>query len=227
MSRDPTNYTRTRGPKERNLQETQFTHLCCQRSGCKDNRATENTYNETKTQNVELRVRTSAAGSREEGCGRDLHEEQAQANGRDGGQGGQLACEEPHAPPRSSRASHIVPPPPWEHVTERGSQRGGHIPIGHAAGAFGALLQSSKPKNPLTVPPFSQIRSSTGQSQRQAILDEIITQTPTALSTEHIHTAATHLTTAEPQAVCADMHLWVRQGEVNATAVQHAPGDLG
>ena len=72
MSRESTNYTRTHGPKERNVQETQFTHLCCQRSGCKDNRATENTYNETKTQNVELRVRTSAAGSTEEGCGRDI-----------------------------------------------------------------------------------------------------------------------------------------------------------
>lgn len=123
MSREPTNYTRTHAPKERNLQETQFTHLCCQKSGCKDNRATENTYNETKTQIVELRVRTSAAESNEEGCGRDLHEERAQANGRDGGQGGQLACEEePHAPPSSSRASHTVPPPPWEHITEWGSR---------------------------------------------------------------------------------------------------------
>lgn len=121
-SREPTNYTRTHGPKERNLQERQSTHSCCQKSGCKDNTATENTYNETKTQNLEPRVRSSAAGSREEGCGRGLQEEQAQANGRDGGQGGRLACEEPHAPPRSSRASHTVPPSPWEHLTERGSQ---------------------------------------------------------------------------------------------------------
>lgn len=87
--------------------------------------------------------------------------------------------------------------------------------------------QSSTPENPLTGLPCGQIRSSTGQRQRQQIPDETITRTPTALSTEHIHTAATHLTTAEPQAVCADVHTWVRHSKANAVAVQHAPGDLG
>lgn len=44
---------------------------------------------------------------------------------------------------------------------------GGAHPNCHAAGASGALLRSSKSENPLTVPPFGQIRSSTGRRQRQ------------------------------------------------------------
>ena len=108
MSREPTNYTRTRGPEERNLQEMQFTHLCCQMSGCKDKRATENTHNETKTQKVELRVRNSAPGSTEEGSGRDLREERAKATSEmevGGHETGRPAgmCGGPHFPPEAAK----------------------------------------------------------------------------------------------------------------------------
>lgn len=132
MSREPTNYTRTCGPEEGNLQEMQFTHLCCQMSGCQDNKATENTHNETKTQKLELRVRNSAPGSTEEGSGRDLREERAKATsemevrghatGRPAGM-----CRGP-LPSRGRQASHTASCRPPGSMLWRGVPRGEGTP---------------------------------------------------------------------------------------------------
>lgn len=172
MSREPTNYTRTCGPEKRNLQEMQFTHLCCQMSGCQDNKATENTHNKTKTQKLELRVRNSAPGSTEEGSGRDLREERAKATsemevrghatGRPAGM-----CRGPHFPPEAAKPHtlpHAAHPAACYGAGFQGERA--HPQNTIRPSVFGGpLLQSSKPRD--KVPPFSQIRSSTGWRQRQ------------------------------------------------------------